>query len=96
MNKTVWSRLILSSALAAGLMFAMGTPAKADHDYGADCGRRLDADRARIDHDASRYGEKSHQVSHDVAKMDSDRQWCKDHKADWDHSKYDTGIYIHL
>ncbi len=96
MNKKIWSRLLLSTALAGGLMFAMGTPARADRDWGPDCSRRLDVDRARIDHDAHRYGEKSRQVGRDVAKMDTDRQWCRDHKAEWDHGKYDTGIYIHL
>jgi hypothetical protein len=96
MNKGIWSRLILSAALAGGMMFAMGSPAKADRDYRSDCERRLDADRARIDHDTHRYGEKSHQVDRDIVKMDGDRQWCREHKADWDHSKFDTGIYIHL
>jgi hypothetical protein len=24
----------------------------------------------------------------------NDRQWCRDHHADWDHSKFDVGIYI--
>jgi hypothetical protein len=95
-NKKIWSRLILSTALAGGMLFAIGTPARADRDWGPDCGRRLDADRARIDHDAMRFGERSHQVAHDVARMDSDRQWCRDHHAEWDHGKYDTGIYIHL
>jgi hypothetical protein len=27
--------------------------------------------------------------------MDADRQWCRDHKADWDHSMFDVGIYFH-
>jgi hypothetical protein len=27
--------------------------------------------------------------------MESDRQWCRDHKSDWDHSKYDIDIYMH-
>jgi hypothetical protein len=26
--------------------------------------------------------------------MDSDRQWCRDHHADWDHSRFDIGIYF--
>ena len=92
-DKKVWSRLVLSTALAGGLMLAMGTTAR-DRDYKDDCNRRLEADRARIDHDASRYGEKSRQVDRDVAKMDQDRNWCKDHKADWDHDRFDVGIYF--
>ena len=93
-DKKVWSRLVLSTALAGGLMLAMGTTARADRDYKDDCNRRMEADRARIDHDASRYGEKSRQVDRDVAKMDQDRNWCKDHKADWDHDRFDVGIYF--
>jgi hypothetical protein len=94
-NNRVWSRLILTSALASGLILAAGTAARADRDYKDDCNRRLEADRARIDHDASRFGNESHQVSRDVAKMDSDRQWCRDHKAEWDHTRFDVGIYFH-
>jgi hypothetical protein len=26
--------------------------------------------------------------------MDATRQWCKDHKADWDHDHFDVGIYF--
>jgi hypothetical protein len=26
--------------------------------------------------------------------MDSDRQWCRDHKAEWDHNRFDVGIYF--
>jgi hypothetical protein len=95
-NKKLWNRLLLSTAMGGGMLLAMGTPARADRDYRTDCARRLDVDHDRIDRDAHRYGEKSRQVERDVAKMDSDRRWCKDHKSDWDHKKYDTGIYIHL
>ena len=35
-------------------------------------------------------------MSRDVAKMETDRQWCRDHKAEWDHNRFDGGIYIHL
>jgi hypothetical protein len=92
MDKKVWSRLLLSTVLAGGLMLAMGTTAKAD--YRNDCNRRLEADRARIDRDASHFGDHSRQVDHDVAKMDQDRSWCKEHKADWDHDRFDVGIYF--
>ena len=94
MHKKIWSRLVLSTALAGGLMFALGTPARADRDHREDCKRRLEADRARIDHDTSRYGEHSRQVDRDVAKMDNTRKWCRDHKADWDHEHFDIGIYF--
>jgi len=94
-NNQAWTRLILTTALAGGMLFAVGSTANAARDFGADCSHRLEADRAKIDNDAHRFGEHSHQVDRDVAKMDNDRQWCKDHKADWDHSRFDVGIYFH-
>ncbi len=94
-NNRAWTRLILTTALAGGMLFAVGSTARADRDYGPDCSRRLEADRARIDRDAARFGDRSHQVSRDVARMDSDRQWCRDHKAEWDHNRFDVGIYFH-
>jgi hypothetical protein len=93
-NKKVWSRLLLSTALAGGLMLAVGTPAMADRDYKDNCNRRLETDRARIDNDAKRHGEHSRQADRDVAKMDQDRKWCRDHKAEWDHDRFDVGIYF--
>ena len=93
MDKKVWSRLLLSTALAGGFML-MGTTARADRDYKEDCSRRLEADRARIDRDASRFGPHTRQVDRDVAKMDQDRNWCKDRKADWDHDRFDVGVYV--
>lgn len=94
-NDRAWTRLILTTAIAGGMLFAVGRTARADRDYGPDCTRRLEADRAKIDHDAARFGDHSHQVDRDVAKMDTDRQWCRDHKADWDHTRFDVGIYFH-
>jgi len=94
-NNRAWSRLILTSVLAGGLLLAAGTAARADRDYSDDCHRRLEADRAKIDRDAGRFGNDSRQVSRDVARMDTDRQWCRDHKAEWDHDRFDIGIYLH-
>jgi hypothetical protein len=93
LSRKFWGRLILSSTLAGGLLLAGGT-ARADRDWREDCRKRLEADRARIDHDAAHFGEHSRQVDHDVARMDTTRQWCRDHKADWDHSRFDIGIYF--
>ena len=93
-NKKAWSRLILTSALASGLLFAVGSTARADRDWRDDCSRRLEADRAKIDRDASRFGNESRQVSRDIARMDTDRQWCRDHHAEWDHTHFDVGIYL--
>jgi hypothetical protein len=33
-------------------------------------------------------------VDRDIDKLEADRQWCRDHHADWDHSRFDVGIYI--
>jgi hypothetical protein len=93
-NNRVWGRLILTTALASGLLFAVGT-ASARPDSADDCHRRLEADRSKVDRDAGRFGNDSRQVSRDVARMDTDRQWCRDHKADYDHSRFDVGIYLH-
>jgi hypothetical protein len=93
-SNKLWSRMVLTSALAGGLVLAFGSTARADRDWKDDCNRRLDSDRARIDRDVARHGEKSRQVDSDVNRMQEDRQWCKDHKADWDHHKFDIGIYF--
>ena len=93
-SNKLWSRMVLTSALAGGLVLAFGGTARADRDWKEDCNRRLDSDRARIDRDVARHGEKSRQVDSDVNRMQEDRQWCKDHKADWDHHKFDIGIYF--
>jgi len=90
-----WTRAALTTALAAGLVFAAGVPLRADRDYTGDCKAKLQADKDRIDRDAARHGNDSRQVNNDVNRMDSDRQWCRDHKADWDHSMFDVGIYFH-
>jgi len=82
---------VLGTALVASLMIPGGV-ALADNN--ADCQKRLEADQARIDRDAKKYGERSPAVDKDVARMDNDRSWCRDHHADWDHSKFDVGIYI--
>ena len=92
--KNTWTRIALSTALAGGLLLAAGAPAKADRDSRGNCNRKLEADRARIDKDAARHGEHSRQVDDDVSRMDNDRRWCRDHKSDWDHDRFDVGIYL--
>jgi hypothetical protein len=92
--RKIWTRIALVTAMGGGLLLAAGSPAQAAPDYRDDCGKRLEADRARIDRDAHRYGEHSKQVDHDVDRMDATRKWCRDHKADWDHSRFDVGIYF--
>jgi hypothetical protein len=93
-TKKIWSRLVLGTVFAGSLMFAVGTPARADRDYSDECRHRLEADRARIDRDAGHYGEQSRKVERDVANMEVTRQWCRDHRADWDHDRFDVGIYF--
>ena len=93
-SKKIFTRVILTTALAGGLLFAAGTPLTAEPDYGNACHQRLENDRARIDHDAARHGNDSPQVNHDVNRMNADRQWCRDHHSDWDHSRFDVGIYF--
>jgi hypothetical protein len=87
--------MALGAVLAGSLLVVAGTPVKADRDWSKSCSERLEADRARIDRDVARHGEHSPQVRHDVERMDSNRQWCRDHKADWDHGRFDIGFYIH-
>ena len=96
MNSTgkFWTRLVLAGTMAGGIALALAGTARADRDWRSDCQRRLNSDRARIDRDASRHGERSRQVDNDVARMNSDRQWCRNHKADWDHDRFDIGIYF--
>jgi hypothetical protein len=95
MNVTkIVSRAILTTALAGGLFFAVSAPISAEPDYSNACHQRLENDRARIDRDAARHGNGSRQVDGDVNRMNSDRQWCRDHHSDWDHSRFDVGIYF--
>jgi len=88
------TRLILGSALAMAVTLPAGRATFGDRDWKQDCNRRLEADRARIDNDAAQHGEHSRQVNRDIDKLDADRKWCRDHHADWDHGKFDVGIYI--
>jgi hypothetical protein len=88
-------RYILMGALAVGLTLPLCGTARADHDDRDECRSRLQAQKAKIDRDAAKYGEHSAKVDHDVAKLEQERQWCRDHKADWDHDLFDVGVYIH-
>lgn len=93
-NCTLWTRVAVTCALAGGLTLALGTAARAD-DFKDECHRKLEADRARIDHDVERHGEQSRQVEHDRARMEQTREWCRNHKTEWDHDRFDLGVYIH-
>jgi hypothetical protein len=94
-TKTKYLRFALAAALAAGLTLPLCTTARADHDWRDDCHERLRHDKERIDRDAARFGPHSRAVDHDVDRLERTRQWCRDHHADWDHSQFDVGIYVH-
>jgi hypothetical protein len=88
------THIVLGSALAAAFALSVGHVTLGD--TAEDCHRRLENDRARIDRDAAKHGDHSPQVNRDVDRMESDRGWCRDHHADWDHARFDSGIYIKL
>ena len=88
------AQLVLGSALAMAFTLPLGQAAFGDRDYAEDCHRRLEADRARIDNDSAKHGEHSRQVNRDIDKLEADRQWCRDHHSEWDHNRFDVGIYI--
>jgi hypothetical protein len=92
-----FSRIILSAALGAGLVIA-GAPAFAsparDKDWAQDCHRRLEDARLRLDRDAARYGQRSGKVERDRDRLEDARRWCRQHRADWDHDRFDFGVYI--
>ena len=85
-------RLAIGSAL--GIAFTLSAAHVTRGDVRDDCHRKLEADRARIDRDAAKHGDHSRQVDKDIDRMDADRNWCREHHADWDHSRFDVGIYI--
>jgi hypothetical protein len=85
-------RLAVGSALA--IAFTLSAAHVTLGDVRDDCHRKLEADRARIDHDAAKHGDHSRQVARDVDRMDADRNWCREHHSDWDHTRFDVGIYI--
>lgn len=87
-------RFLLMGALAVGLTLPLCGAARADHDWGETCHQRLQNAKAKIDRDSERYGEHSRKVDRDVEKLEQERAWCRNHKADWDHNLFDVGIYI--
>lgn len=84
--------LAMGCALAIAFTLTMGRATFGDP--GDECHGRLEADHARIDRDAARHGDDSWQVRRDVNRMEDDRHWCRDHHRDWDHSRFDVGIYV--
>ena len=59
-----------------------------------ECYKRLEADRVKTDEDAARFGKASRRVRKDVDRLERDRRWCRDHHTDWNHDRFDVGIYV--
>jgi len=88
------TNVVFGSALALAFTLPVGKATFGDRDWGQDCHQRLEADRARIDRDIARQGEHSDRVARDRERMENDRRWCRNHHADWDHDRFDFGIYV--
>ena len=87
-HKSFLGRAILSCAMAGGLLIAVGgVPMHARPDDHAECQNRIAKVQADLDRDAAKHGQGSHQVRDDLKKLDSEREWCAKHHADWDHSR---------
>ena len=95
-EEDVMKKKIIRTALGCTLAVAFTLPlgAAAFGDINSDCARKLEADRARIDREAAKHGNDSPGVAKAVDRMEADRAWCRDHKAEWDHSRFDVGIYV--
>ena len=95
LGKQLLSRVILTAALGGGLLLSSAAiPALADHDYRDDCHKRLEEAKIRLDRDAARFGERNPRVERDRDRLEDTRRWCRDHHADWDHDRFDVGIYV--
>lgn len=93
-RKNFLGRALLTCTLAGGLVMAVGTtPIHAARNDNDDCQNRIAKAQADVDRDAGKHGQGSHQVRDDLKKLDSEREWCAKHHADWDHSK--DGQYDH-
>ena len=92
--KTKIARLALGAVAAVLFSLPAGQATFADKDWSESCHQRLEADRARIDRDSARHGEHSRQVDKDVDRLDQDRNLCRNLHAEWDHSRFDVGIYL--
>lgn len=85
--KNIVTRALLTCTLAGGLLIAVGTtPIRAANDDQG-CQDRVAKAQAEVDKDAAKHGQGSHQVRTDLKKLDSEREWCAKHHADWDHAR---------
>jgi hypothetical protein len=90
---TVSSKLALAGMLAA-VFCIVGAPTAAqaqrrERDYRQACESRLQSARVRLDEDMRRFGPRDRRVDRDRARLEQARQWCRSHKADWDHDRFD-------
>jgi len=85
-------KILVGTALAITFAIPAAQSLRADDE----CHRRLEHDRARIDREVARHGERSPEADRARDRMEEDRHWCRDHHIDWDHDRYDGGLYIHV
>jgi hypothetical protein len=87
-QKNFLGRALLTCTLAGGMLMAVRTtPMHAAPNDSDECHDRVVKAQAEIDRDVAKHGQDSHQVRDDLKKLDSEREWCAKHHADWDHSK---------
>jgi hypothetical protein len=88
LRKNFLGRALLTCTMAGGLLLAVGTvPLGAARNQDEDCRDRIAKAQAEVDRDAAKHGQGSHQVRNDLKKLDSEREWCAKHHADWDHGR---------
>jgi len=90
MLRTTLGRVILSTVFAGTLWIANATPAAArERDNRPACEARLQNARARLDSDFARFGARNPRVERDRIRLEDARRWCRSHRADWDHNRFD-------
>lgn len=88
LTKNIVARALLTCTMAGGLLIAVGTtPIRAANNDDQACQDRVAKAQAEVDKDAAKHGQGSHQVRDDLKKLDSEREWCAKHHADWDHAR---------
>ncbi len=92
--KRYLARFVMTGVFAASSLLTIAAPTFAEKDWGPSCRDRLESARARIDRDVARHGANSHQVRNDQDRLEDARHWCRDHHADWDHTRFDIGVYL--
>ena len=95
LGKQFLGRIIVTAVLGGGLLLgSAAVPARADRDYRNDCRKRMEDAKVRLDRDVARFGERNRRVERDRDRLEDTRRWCRDHHADWDHDRFDGGVYL--